>query len=69
MKADKSNNLYKMDVADYRKKVMENVTKVFKMTSWADFGQVTKEATSIVRKYDLADRIYIPTEDQSSDLV
>ena len=49
-----------MDVADYRKKVMENVTKVFKMTSWADLGQVTKEATSIVRKYDLADRIYIP---------
>ena len=60
MKADKSNNLYKMDVADYRKKVMENVTKVFKMTSWADLGQVTEEATSIVRKYDLADRIYIP---------
>ena len=64
VKADKSDNLYKMDVADYRKKVIENVTKDYKKSSWADLDQVTKEAASIARKFDLADRIDIPTEDQ-----
>ena len=63
--ADKSPNLYKMSVKEYKKKTLENITKTYKKCSKENVENVSKEAAVIARRYKLEDRIEIPTEDEA----
>ena len=62
---DKSPNLYKMSVKEYKKKTLENITKTNKKCSKENVEKVSKEAAAIARRYKLEDRIEIPTEDEA----
>ena len=65
VKADKSSNLYMMDADSYKKKVLENITTDYRKCPRMKANEVTSEAAEIARKYQLEDRIDIPTEDES----
>ena len=65
VKGDKSANLYKLPVNDYKKYVLENITRDYRKCERKDVDKVTKEAAKIARNYDLDDRIDTPTEDEA----
>ena len=65
VQADKSPNLYKMSVTEYKKQVKNNITKDYRLCPRSDLDQVTREAAEIARELDVADRIDIPTEDEA----
>ena len=63
--ADKSPNLYKMVPEQYKQLVLQNITKEYKKCDKSEVEKVTKEAAKIARRYNLDDRIDIPTEDEA----
>ena len=63
--ADKSANMYWMDVKEYKKKVLENITSDYKKCPRNNITEVTKEAANIARRYNIEDRVDAPTEDES----
>ena len=65
VQADKSANLYKMNVDDYKKKVKENITKDYRKCPRSNFEDVIREAAVIAKSLDLHDRIDAPTEDEA----
>ena len=54
-----------MIVADYDKKVRENITKDYRKLPAGAADEVTREAAQIAREYGLEDRIDVPTEDEA----
>ena len=65
VQADKSPNLYKMEPEEYKKLVLQNITKDYRKCSRSEVEKVTKEAARIARRYNLDDRIDIPTENEA----
>ena len=63
VKADKSQNLYKMKAEEYKKKAIENITKDYRKCPKSDIDKTMNEAANLARSYDLEDRIDVPTED------
>ena len=63
--ADKTPNLYKMDVNTYRKKLTENITKDYRKSSQAKVEEVTAEAAKIARELNLDERMDTPTESEA----
>ena len=63
--ADKTSNLYKMEVDEYTKKVMESITKEYKKCNNAKVSEVVKEAATIARHHNLEDRIDAPTQSEA----
>ena len=59
---DKSDNLYKMDVKDYQKKLTENISKNYKKVSRNEIDKVNKEAANIASELDIADRVDVYKE-------
>ena len=63
--ADKTSNLYKMEVDEYTKKVMESITKEYKKCNNAKVSEVVKEAATIAWHHNLEDRIDAPTQGEA----
>ena len=63
--ADKTLNLYKMEVDEYTKKVMESITKEYKKCNNSKVLEVVKEAATIARHHNLGDRIDAPTQSEA----
>ena len=63
--ADKTSNLYLMEVDNYKKKVVENITTDYKKSTAKKVDGVTKEAARIARSHDLEDRMDTPTESEA----
>ena len=63
--ADKSTNLYRMSTEQYKKKMIETITKDYKKCPRSDVERCTREAATIARELNLEDRIDTPTEDQA----
>ena len=57
MSADKSTNLYKMEVKEYNKIVKENVTKTYKKAPEKSTSEVDNEASKIVTKMKIAEKV------------
>ena len=55
--ADKTNNLYKLPVKDYRKLLNDNITKTYKKASPAKLKNINTEAKQIASKLCIADRV------------
>ena len=62
VEADKTGNLYKMDVEDYNKLVRENVTKVYEKSGDSVQRNINCEAKQIAKRLDLDDRMEIYAE-------
>ena len=62
VEADKTGNLYKMEVEDYKKIVKDNVTKVYEKSGDGVQRNINCEAKQIARKLDLDDRMEIYAE-------
>ena len=69
VRADKTQNMYKMDPLAYKKKMLECVSTTYKKCPLEKVDQVTREAAKIAREFDLADRIDIPTEHKAFFLI
>ena len=54
-----------MTVADYDKKVRENITKDYRKLPAGAADEVTREAAQIAREYGQEDRIDVSTEDEA----
>ena len=65
IKADKTNNLYKMDAQEYEKHMVNVITKDYKKCDRENFANVNKEAAKIARSFHLEDRIDSLTENSS----
>ena len=61
VKADKTDNLYKIPVDNYRVLVNNNVTKEYKKTDVQSINLVNKEAKVIAEKLEIANRVDIYT--------
>ncbi len=55
--ADKSTNLYKMKVDDYRKVVKENVTKTYRKAPENSEKEINEEVSKIAMKLNLAEKV------------
>ena len=55
--ADKTTNLYKMDVKDYRKLLQENISAKYKKIDASNLKNINKEAKEIAEELKLDDRI------------
>ena len=62
IKGDKSDNLYKIDTNEYKKKLIENVSKEYKKVSRSEVDKVNKEAAKIADELKIADRIDVYKE-------
>ena len=61
VKADKTNNLYKVPVDQYAALVNNNITREYKKTGHETIYKVNKEAKIIAEKLDIADRVDMHT--------
>ena len=57
VKADKTNNIYKIPVDEYRSLKTQNVTAEYKKASEDEIEKINKEAAEIASKLNLSDRI------------
>ena len=57
MKADKTTNLYKVPIKDYKSLVTQNVTAEYKKSNAREIMKVNEEAAEIASKLDIADRV------------
>ena len=57
VKADKSRNLYKVPVENYKKLLINNCTSDYKKTEYSQVKNVNKEASKIAKNLDIADRV------------
>ena len=62
--ADKSTNLYKMEVDQYRKIVKENVTKTYKKAPETTEKDINQDASKIVTKLKLAEKVQQYSSDE-----
>ena len=62
--ADKSSNLYNVDVEEYQKLVRDNVTKTYKKAPSDTSTKINKEAAVLVGKLDLSDRVQVHTNNE-----
>ena len=67
--ADKTRNLYRMDVDNYNKLLLENITKEYKKTSMTDVNIVNKKSAELANKLNLADRMEVYTDANANFLV
>ena len=63
--ADKSSNIYKMEVENYRKLVKDNVTKEYRKAPHNAKNEIDKEALTLVTKLKLDDRVQAYTTNDS----
>ena len=57
VKADKSNNLYRVPVKDYKKLVDNNVTSKYKLSNDREVMKVNKEAAKIAENLNIGNRV------------
>ena len=62
--ADKSSNLYNVEVKEYQKLVKDNVTKTYKKAPSDTETKINKEAAVLVEKLDLSDRVQVHTNNE-----
>ena len=55
--ADKSRNIYKMETADYKKLLHDNITRTFKKSDQRKFNNINKDVKKIALVLDHEDRI------------
>ena len=55
--ADKTNNLYKTDIKNYNKLLINNISKTYKKSDSTIFNAINREAKNIVERYDIAERV------------
>ena len=65
VKADKTDNLYKMSPTNHNKEMVNTISKEYKKCPPIKVEEVTREAAKIARKFDLEDRIDCPTENSA----
>jgi len=57
VKADKTRNLYKLTVAEYKKLLDQNITTDYKKATVTKLNNVNKEAAEIALDLDIDDRV------------
>ena len=62
VKADKTENIYKMSAEDYEKKITEELSKDYKKIQREELNKVNMEAANIADKLGLSDRIEVFAE-------
>ena len=67
--ADKTNNLYKLEVDAYRKSMAEEVTASYKKVGRRGIEKTNKEAAKLVSKLDIEDRVDVFAESEPFVLV
>ena len=55
--ADKTNNLYKTDIKNYNKLLINNISKTYKKSDSTIFNTINREAKNIAERYDIAERV------------
>ena len=63
--ADKSRNIYKINETDYKKLLLENVTKTYKKSNLNKVSRINKEAKKLVSSLNIGDRTEILQESQA----
>ena len=59
LQADKTTNIYKVSGSDYKKLLLDNVTKDYEQTTRSTVNEINDEARSIANDLELADRIEV----------
>ena len=54
--ADKTNNLYKTDIKNYNKLLINNISKTYMKINSTIFNAINREAKNIAERYDIAER-------------
>ena len=67
--ADKSKNIYKMSVADYRKLLLQNVTAEYCKSTPAVVNNVNKQTQEFASRLNLDDRMEIFTNNEANFLI
>ena len=65
VRADKTQNMYKVPIETYKKKIIENATKDYQKCPQEKINTVNKEAAEIARKLELQDRIDTPSQNMA----
>ena len=55
--ADKTTNIYKMEMEDYKKILADNITSSYQKANSEIFGEINSEACILTSKLDLVDRV------------
>jgi hypothetical protein len=63
--ADKTNNFYKKEPANYIKLLDENITKTYKKTDTNTVEEIQRQDKVIATKLDIEDRMYATTKNQA----
>ena len=73
--ADKSRNIYKVSCENYKKYLVENITKTYKKSDKARVNSINKDTKKLAEKLKIADRMermeeseaYITVKDHKED--
>ena len=65
VKGDKTSNLYKIPINEYKNILVNNVTKEYKKVTHDEISKVNSEAATIAKSLDLGDRIEVQSQSEA----